>query len=137
TDAALDDQLWLEREGYGGTIEPGHAAVRFSNPHDGTDVLPTIRAEFHRIARGAQTAPVRETGASGYPGFHGSRPVSVGDRTWSVTRGDLFVVPSWTPFSARSEAGTTDSDSGALDLFRFSDAPVFEALHLDRQETLR
>ncbi|MEV0154685.1 cupin domain-containing protein [Micromonospora sp. NPDC050686] len=137
TDAALDDQLLLEKEGYGGTVEPGHAAVRFSNPHDGTDVLPTIRAEFHRVARGAQTAPVRETGSSVYQVFDGSGTVTVGDRTWSVTRGDLFVVPSWEPFSARSEAGTTDSDSGALDLFRFSDAPVFEALHLDRQETLR
>jgi gentisate 1,2-dioxygenase len=42
------------------------------------------------------------------------------------------VVPSWQPFSARSEASPSDSDSGALDLFRFSDSPVFEALHLDR-----
>jgi len=42
------------------------------------------------------------------------------------------VVPSWQPFSARSEAGPGDSDSGALDLFRFSDSPVFEALQLHR-----
>ena len=41
-------------------------------------------------------------------------------------------MPSWQPFSVRSEAGATDSDSGGLDLFRFSDTPVFEALHLDR-----
>lgn len=137
TDAALNDQLLLEKEGYGGTVEPGHAAVRFSNPHDGTDVLPTIRAEFHRVARGAETAPVRETGSSVYQVFDGSGTVTVGDKTWSVTRGDLFVVPSWQPFSAKSEAGSTDSDSGALDLFRFSDAPVFQALRLDRQETNR
>lgn len=137
TDAALTDQLQLEKEGYGGTVEPGHAAVRFTNPHNGTDVLPTLRAEFHRIARGAGTAPVRATGSSVYQVFDGSGRVTVGDKTWSVTRGDLFVVPSWEPFSAESEAGRTDSDSGALDLFRFSDAPVFEALRLDRQETLR
>ncbi|MGW0432121.1 cupin domain-containing protein [Micromonospora sp. NPDC003197] len=137
TDAALNDQLLLEKEGYGGTVEPGHAAIRFSNPHDGTDVLPTIRAEFHRIVRGTETAPVRETGSSVYQVFNGSGTVTVGDKTWSVTRGDLFVVPSWQQFSARSEAGTTDSDSGALDLFRFSDAPIFSALQLDRQETLR
>ncbi|ONM48497.1 cupin domain-containing protein [Nocardia donostiensis] len=137
TDAALNDQLQLEKEGYGGTLETGHAAVRFTNPHNGTDVLPTIRAEFHRITRGAETAPVRETGSSVYQVFDGSGTVTVGDKTWSVTRGDLFVVPSWEPFAARSEAGSTDSDSGALDLFRFSDAPVFEALRLDRQETIR
>ncbi|MFE3171612.1 cupin domain-containing protein [Amycolatopsis sp. NPDC059090] len=137
TDAALRDQLQLEKEGYGGTVEPGHAAVRFSNPHNGSDVLPTIRAEFHRVARGAETAPVRETGSSVCQVFDGSGTVTVGDTSWAVARGDLFVVPSWQPFSVKSEAGATDSDSGALDLFRFSDAPVFEALHLNRQETLR
>jgi len=132
TDRALADQLALEQEGYAGTVEPGHAAVRYTNPVDGTDVLPTIRTEFHRIAFGHETAPLRETGSSVFQVFDGSGTVTVGDKTWSVTRGDLFVVPSWEPFSVKSEAGTTDSDSGALDLFRFSDAPVFEALRLNR-----
>lgn len=132
TDRALADQLAMEAEGYGGTVEPGHAAVRYSNPVNGADVLPTIRTEFHRVARGAETAPVRETGSSVYQVFDGSGTVTVGDKAWSVTRGDLFVVPSWQPFSARSEAGSTDSDSGALDLFRFSDSPVLEALQLAR-----
>jgi gentisate 1,2-dioxygenase len=134
TDRALADQLALEAEGYGGTIEPGHAAVRYSDPATGGDVLPTIRVEMHRIARGAQTNPVRETGSSVYAVFDGSGAVTVGDTTWSVTRGDLFVVSSWQPFSVRSEAGATDSDSRALDLFRFSDSPVFEALKLDRRD---
>ena len=134
TDRALTDQLALEKEGYGGTVERGHAAVRFSNPATATDVLPTIRVEMHRVARGAETTPVRETGSSVFQVFDGSGVVTVGDTSWSVTRGDLFVVPSWQPFSARSEAGATDSDSGALDLFRFSDAPVFEALKLHRTE---
>ena len=137
TDRALRDQLAIEAEGYSGTVEPGHAAVRYTNPHTGGDVLPTMRTEFHRIVRGAETAPVKETGSSVYQVFDGSGAVTVGDRTWTVTRGDLFVVPSWTPFSAKSEAGKTDSDSGALDLFRFGDAPVFEALQLNRKEISR
>ncbi|GLW69719.1 gentisate 1,2-dioxygenase [Kitasatospora phosalacinea] len=132
TDRALADQLALEAEGFGGTVEPGHAAVRFTDPATAGDVLPTIRAEVHRIARGAETAPVRETGSSVYQVFDGSGTVTVGERTWTVSRGDLFTVPSWQPLSVRSEAGATDSDSGALDLFRFSDAPIFEALHLQR-----
>ncbi|NJP97241.1 cupin domain-containing protein [Nonomuraea sp. FMUSA5-5] len=132
TDRALADQLDLEAEGYAGTVEPGHAAVRYTNPTTGGDVLPTIRAEMHRIRTGAETAPRREAGSSVFQVFDGSGRVTVGDRSWSVTRGDLFVVPSWQPFSARSEASASDSDSGALDLFRFSDGPVFEALHLDR-----
>ncbi|WP_418953307.1 cupin domain-containing protein [Streptomyces cinnabarinus] len=134
TDRALTDQLALESEGYGGTVEPGHAAVRFTDPTTGADVLPTLRAEMHRLARGTETAPVRATGSSVYQVFDGSGTVTVGDRTWSVTRGDLFVVPSWQPLSVRSEASAGDSDSGAMDLFRFSDAPVFEALRLDRTQ---
>ncbi|MFJ5884780.1 cupin domain-containing protein [Kitasatospora cineracea] len=132
TDRALTDQLALEAEGFGGTVEPGHAAVRFTDPATAGDVLPTLRAEMHRIARGAETAPVRETGSSVYQVFDGSGTVTVGERTWTVARGDLFTVPSWQPLSIRSEAGASDSDSGALDLFRFSDAPIFEALHLQR-----
>ncbi|MEV0590624.1 cupin domain-containing protein [Nonomuraea cavernae] len=132
TDRALTDQLALEAEGHPGTVEPGHAAVRYTNPTTGGDVLPTIRVEMHRIRGGAETAPLREVGSSVYQVFDGSGRVTVGDASWSVTRGDLFVVPSWTPFSARSEASASDSDSGALDLFRFSDGPIFEALRLDR-----
>ncbi|MBQ0826519.1 cupin domain-containing protein [Streptomyces tagetis] len=132
TDRALTDQLALEAEGHGGTVEPGHAAVRFTDPATGADVLPTIRAEVHRVARGTETAPVRETGSSVYQVFDGSGTVTVGETSWSVTRGDLFVVPSWQPLSVRSEAGADDSDSGALDLFRFGDAPIFEALRLHR-----
>lgn len=134
TDAALTDQLSLEAAGYAGTVEPGHAAVRYINPATGGDVLPTIRTEFHRVRRGSQTAPVRETGSSVYQVFDGSGTVAVGATSWTVTRGDLFVVPSWEPLSVVSEAGTTDSDSGALDLFRFSDAPVFEKLDLHRTQ---
>ena len=133
TDRALADQLALEAEGYGGTVEPGHAAVRFTNPADrrrraADDPRRDApdRAAAPRPPRCARSAR-RSTRCSTAPGT-----VTVGDRTWTVTRGDLFVVPSWQPLSVRSEAGATDSDSGALDLFRFSDAPIFEALHLDR-----
>jgi gentisate 1,2-dioxygenase len=132
TDRALADQLALEDEGFPGVVEPGHAAVRFTNPATGADVLPTIRTEFHRIRSGAETAPRSEVGSSVYQVFDGSGRVTVGTEHWTVTRGDMFVVPSWQPLSVRSEAGASDSDSGALDLFRFSDSPIFEALDLHR-----
>ncbi|TLS48148.1 cupin domain-containing protein [Streptomyces montanus] len=132
TDAALTDQLELEREGHPGTVEPGHALVRYTNPTTADDVLPTIRAQFHRIRSGAETAPRRETGSSVYQVFDGSGRVTVGEVSWSVQRGDLFVVPSWMPLSIRSEASPSDSDSGALDLFQFSDAPILTKLNLFR-----
>ena len=132
TDRALNEQLALEAEGHRGTLSPGHAAVRFTNPANGKDVLPTIRAEMHRVRRGAETVVRREVGSSVYQVFDGRGTVTIGDRTWVVTRGDMFVVPSWIPFLARSEASPSDSDSQALDLFRFSDAPILEALHAQR-----
>src|SRR4051812_34443253 len=48
TDQALNDQIALDRDGYEATVEPGHAQVRYTNPTNGSDVLPTIRAQFHR-----------------------------------------------------------------------------------------
>lgn len=134
TDAALHDQLALDAEGHPVVDERGHAIVRFIHPATGDDALPTVRAQFHRIATGVETAPRRDTGSSVYQVFDGAGRVTVGDVTWSVTRGDLFVVPSWVRWSARSEASPSDSDSGALDLFQFSDAPIFEKLGLHRTE---
>jgi gentisate 1,2-dioxygenase len=124
TDASLTDQLKLEEGGYPGVVEPGHAAVRFSNPTTGGDVMPTIRAEMHRLRAGMSTAARREVGSSVWQVFDGAGLVRVGEREWEVGRGDLVAVPSWQPIaiSARSE----------LDLFRFSDAPIIEALHADR-----
>jgi len=89
---------------------------------------------MHRIASGSETAPVREVGSSVFQVFDGTARVTVGDSSWLVERGDIFVVPSWTAWSVSSSAGPDDSDSGSLDLFRFSDAPIFEALRLYRSE---
>jgi gentisate 1,2-dioxygenase len=41
-----------------------------------------------------------------------------------VQRGDLVAVPSWVPLRLTAET--------ELDLFRFSDTPLFERLHADR-----
>jgi gentisate 1,2-dioxygenase len=127
TDAALADQLALEDEGEAGVVEPGHAAVRFTNPTTGSDVMPTLRAEMHRLRAGARTVTWREVGSSVWQVFDGAGTAQVGERTWHVGRGDLVAVPSWSPLSIEAE--------GPLDLFRFSDAPVFERLHAYRVQT--
>ncbi|WP_051579425.1 cupin domain-containing protein [Pseudonocardia acaciae] len=126
TDAALADQLALEAEGHPGVLAPGHAAVRFTNPTTGGDVMPTIRAEFHRLRAGTATEPAREVGSSVYLVFAGEGAVRVGEAEWTVGQGDLFVVPSWQPLAL-----TAGSE---LDLFRFSDAPVIERLNAARSE---
>ena len=126
TDRALADQLELEAEGFAATVEPGHAAVRFTNPTTGGDVMPTLRTEFHRLRPGTQTAGRREVGSSVFQVFEGRGVVRVGDEEWTVEHGDLFVVPSWQRLSIAAET--------QLDVFRFSDTPVSEALQQDRVE---
>jgi gentisate 1,2-dioxygenase len=132
TDRALNDQLALEAEGVKATLSPGHAAVRYTNPTNGRDVLPTMRTEMHRIKSGCSSLPHREVGSSVFQVFEGEGTVKVGDHEWTVRHGDMFVVPSWATFTARCDAG-----SASLDLFRFSDTPIVEALHAFRAETDR
>ena len=87
---------------------------------------------MHRVRGGAETLVRREVGSSVYQVFDGNGTVRIGERSWTVARGDMFVVPSWLPFTAKAAASPPGSDVAPLDLFRFSDAPIFEALHAHR-----
>lgn len=124
TDAALTQQLLLEEEGHPATVEQGHAAVRYVNPTTGGDVMPTIRAEFHRLRAGAETATRREVGSTVFQVFEGRGAVVMDGATHRVDKGDIFVIPSWVAWSLQAET--------TFDLFRFSDAPIIERLHFDR-----
>lgn len=126
TDAGLSEQLACEAEGVVTTVEPGHAAVRYVDPATGRDALSTIRTEMHRLVPGGRTARLRTVGSSVWQVFSGSGRATVGDDTHELRRGDVFTVPSWTPLSL--EAGDQ------LDLFRFGDEPVHQALGLLRAE---
>ena len=126
TDAALNEQLAMEREGFAVTVSPGHAAVRYVNPVSGGDVMPTMRVEMHRLAPESRFLRTQEVGSSVYQVFEGSGEVRVGAAHWQVAHGDLLAVPSWVPFSAQAASGNR------MDLFRFSDAPIYAALHLQR-----
>lgn len=124
TDAALSDLLAdADRE----TAHRDHVAVRFTNPANGEDVLPTIRCEMHRVrARGsALIGPA--VGSSVWQVFQGSGTARIGAGESAVEHrlehGDVFVAPSWAPL--RIDAGD------GLDLFSFSDAPVIEKLGLN------
>lgn len=125
TDRALSAQLSLEDEGHDVTVEKGHAAIRYVNPTTGGDVMPTIRAEFHRLRAGVETRTLREVGSSVFQVFEGKGTVIINGVAHALNFGDLFVVPSWSSWRLQTETG--------LDLFRFSDAPIMERLHFDRQ----
>jgi gentisate 1,2-dioxygenase len=127
TDAALTAQLELAAEGVPGTlVEPGHAAVRFSNPTTGGDALTTMRTEMHRLVDGAGTRRGRTSASSVWQVFSGGGTVTTDGETRVLRHGDVLAVPAWTEFSLQAE--------GAMDLFTFSDAPVLEKLSLLRTE---
>ncbi len=124
TDRALTEQLLLEEEGHPATVEQGHAAIRYVNPTTGGDVMPTIRAEFHRLREGTKTALRREVGSTVFQVFEGRGAVVLGDQTLRLEKGDIFVIPSWVAWSLEAET--------SFDLFRFSDAPIIERLNFNR-----
>jgi gentisate 1,2-dioxygenase len=124
TDRALREQLALEDAGVPVTVEPGHAAVRYTNPTNGGDVMPTIRAEFHRLRAGSVTAAHREVGSSVWQVFDGTGTARIDGTDHPLAKGDLFVVPSWKLWSLHADS--------QLDLFGFSDRPIIERLSLSR-----
>lgn len=125
TDAALAAQLELAGEGHPGVVEPGHAAVRYSNPATGGDALSTIRTEMHRYTAGTTTVTSRVAGSAVWQVFDGAGTVTIGTERYDVEPGDLLAVPSWAPVSVQTDRG--------LDAFRFSDEPIFTALGLARR----
>lgn len=126
TDAALAAQLELEQEGHVGVVSPGHAAVRFTNPTSGGDVLNTIRTEMHRVRADADTSRLRTSASSVWQVFDGEGVVVLNSEVHRIGRGDVIAVPAWTEFHFHADA--------TLDLFTFSDAPIFEKLNLLRTE---
>ena len=127
TDQALSEQLMLEDEGYPATFEPGHAAIRFTNPTTGGDVMPTIRCQFHRLRAGTESVMRQEVGSNVFQVFDGKGAVNLAGETYPLNKGDMFVAPSWVPFQLQAET--------EFDLFRFSDAPIMERLNFMRTAT--
>ncbi|OMC10577.1 cupin domain-containing protein [Mycobacterium sp. SP-6446] len=118
-DALLSTQLSVR----GG----GHARVRYVDPIDGGDVLPTMRCEMQRVLAGRATGTERQTGGRVACVLHGAGSIRVGDETFDIERGDVVAIPSWQAWSIRADVD--------LDLFSTSDAPVLEGLGLYRCET--
>jgi len=124
TDRALDEQLKLEDEGHPATVEQGHAAIRYVNPTTGGDVMPTLRAEFHRLRAETKTPTRYEVGSSVWQVFDGLGTFVVDGVRNRMEKGDLVVIPSWIPWSIESDT--------EFNLFRFNDGPVIDHLGFAR-----
>lgn len=104
------------------------ASVRYSDPATGRDIMPTLRAELHRVLAGHRTPTTRTAGSGIWVVFRGSGATVVGGRRFRWTAGDMLVTPSW---AAVDHEATDDAD-----LFLLSDGPVLEALGLARTREL-
>jgi gentisate 1,2-dioxygenase len=103
----------------------GHSSIRFANPLTGKDVMPTMRCEMTRVRAHSRTDAMRQTGSRIGTVLNGQGTAQIGDDSFELGPGDIFVVPSW----ARYELESTSK----LDVFSTSDAPVLEALGLYRE----
>ena len=106
----------------------GGVALRFTDPTTGGDIMPTLRAEMHRLEAGHRTATERNVGSSVWLVHRGDGASIIDGIRYRWSSGDIFVVPSWAAFDHEAFEPS--------DLFRLSDAPVMEALGLGRSEVL-
>ena len=105
------------------------ACVRYADPATGQDIMPTVRAEMHRVLAGHRTPTARTAGSGIWVAFRGSGATVIDGRRFRWTAGDILVTPSWAAVDHQA-----DDDA---DLFLFSDAPTLEALGLARTQAER
>jgi gentisate 1,2-dioxygenase len=106
--------------------DPCHGLkMRYVNPTNGTDILPTIAAFVQLLPARMTTQTYRSTESSVYVVVEGSGQTQVGDQTFQWGPKDIFVVPSWYPHH--------HSVSGDAVLFSVSDRGVQQKLGLWRE----
>ena len=105
-----------------------HDAFRmeFVNPHDGSAVMPTLSAFCQLVPKDHSTRPVRSTDGGVYVVTEGEATATIGDHSFDLAAGDIFVIPSWYP---RSFTANRD-----LVLFNFSDRTAQQRLGLWREQ---
>ena len=74
-------------------------------------------------------------GSSVWQVFDGTGTVVLNGETKQLAKGDLFVVPSWQEWSLTADPQAGADSQTSFDLFRFSDAPIFERLNFNRTYT--
>jgi gentisate 1,2-dioxygenase len=104
----------------------GAAAVDYTHPSSGSDVLPTIRCRALGVAPGCRYGPTRRVGAAVYCVVEGDGSATVGSSSFELAFGDVFCVPSWYPLQI--DSGSADR----LSLFAYDDEPILRAFGLSR-----
>jgi gentisate 1,2-dioxygenase len=111
------------------------AVVEFRNPQDGGPTTATMSCRIQLLGPGEQTQPHRHTCNTVYHVVRGQGVASIGksraatsDLAWNDR--DCFNVPTW---HWHCFVNTSSSDDAIL--FSVSDRPLFDAIHLYREES--
>ncbi len=112
-----------------GPADPCHGwRVRYRDPDDGMDPMPTMVAFLQLMQRGFASRDYRSTDGTICVVVSGAGETAVGEDLLSWSPGDVFVLPAWKRYrhTVRDEAV----------IFSFSDRPVQEKLSLWREDRL-
>jgi gentisate 1,2-dioxygenase len=102
------------------------ATMTYVDPTRGTDVMPSMRCEAHRVLARQSSVRVRQTGSRVLTVFRGSGVAVVDDERFDVAPGDIVAIPSWAAWHLEAHE--------QLDAFSTSDTPVLDALGLYREQ---
>lgn len=102
----------------------GHA-LEFTNPADGGPVMPVIAAHVRLLPAGFETLPRRTTEGAVFAVVGGHGHATIGGQQFTLSEGDIVVVPSWNELRLRADT--------ALTLFGYSDRAAQEKLGLYRE----
>ena len=107
--------------------DPCHGLkLRYVNPATGDSAMPTIGTNMQLLPKDFETASYRSSDATVFSVVEGTGNSQVGDQTFTWSKRDTFVVPSWVPVKHFA-----DEDSV---LFSFSDRPVQRMVGLWRED---
>ena len=99
--------------------------MRFINPVDGGDVMPTLSAFVQLLPKAMTTEPYRSTEGAVYTCLEGAGTTRVGEEQFSWGPRDVFVIPGWHPYVLEAEEESV--------LFKLSDRGLQEKLGLWRE----
>lgn len=103
-------------------------SLEYRNPTTGGPIGPTMSAGVNLLRAQHPTRPHRHTCSTVYHVIDGEGTTTINDTNYTWTKGDTFVVPTWTWYQH-----TTTTPHATL--FNFNDRPLIDKLDLYRDQT--
>jgi len=103
----------------------GHK-MQYVNPATGGWPMPTMGTFLQYLPAGFEGRPYRSTDATVYAVREGRGVCEIAGKTLRFGPKDIFVCPSWMPYSLRAESEVV--------LFSFSDRPAQQSLDIWREQ---